>query len=117
MDINLIRAGLSGQLPWFKPGEYTEEDFRKGIAHSVEVTKDLPPHMRSAEELVELVHAAIKLERNPCDEDARLHLHEEIGDALWAIGLMVEKYHLSETTIKYIRKLKDEYEFVKDKEN
>lgn len=114
MNIDFIKTALEGGVPWFKPGEYTEEDFRKGIKHSVDVTKNLPPHQRSIEELIELSHVALKMERHPDDENERLHLCEEIGDAIWAIGLLIERYNLSEETIRNIRKLKDEYEWHKD---
>lgn len=112
MNVDFIRAGLNGELPWFTPGEYTEEDFRKGIKHSVDIIKDSSRCMQPVEELAELIQAVIKVDRKPGDEDSILHLYEEVGDALWAIGCIVEKYNLSEETIKNIRKLKDEYEFI-----
>lgn len=116
MDINFIKKALAGELSWFALREYTEEDFRKGIQHSVQVMEDEDVSKRILEELIELSHSVLKLDREPHNEDERLHLHEEVGDALWAIGCLIEKYHLSESTIKYIRKLKDEREFHENKE-
>lgn len=118
MDNKFIQDALAGEIEWFDPhGDYTEEDMKRGIEHSIEVSKHLRPLVQPVEELAELtkshldlIQAISKHERDLEDFDNYVNLHEEIGDALWAIAYIIERYNLSIKMIKDICRLKDQYE-------
>lgn len=104
MNINTIKAALADEIDGFCPDnvDFSEKLFRKMICESV--NRPLPKDCLY-EELGELIQAYSKYQRKP-NEDTMLHLCEEIGDAFWALGCIVNTCGLDESIIKNILRFK-----------